>query len=250
VATDLTRRDDLRLTLVWKKIQEVSANKTTTTLLLFGYFVAKILCVARGDLLTGLAVLSESGLVAVVLGALVSSLPVLAAVTLAVSLHAAIADGSRAHPRWFWYALGAVALLTLWFTPWYLTVGAIALAVILGVWDQGHPVRGERGRARAGATVLAAVLVVVGLYSTLLTMWLPHEALTVAGGQRVGYVINVNDRWTTVLITKSRRVEHLRTDEITSRTTCRGGDFHSSLADGLARVAFHHQFNHLHRCPT
>jgi hypothetical protein len=70
---------------VWAGIKDLASDRLLGALLVAGFLVVKVIVVARGNLTTALAVLHTAGVAAVVVGGLLSALPILLTVLLAVA---------------------------------------------------------------------------------------------------------------------------------------------------------------------
>jgi hypothetical protein len=67
----------------------MGTDAITWTVLAFGFLIVKVLLVAQGDIMTALAVISSAGTVTVIVGAILSALPIIAAVVFVVLLYGA-----------------------------------------------------------------------------------------------------------------------------------------------------------------
>jgi hypothetical protein len=217
-----------------------------TSLLLFGFFIAKVLMVTRGDLVTALGVVNASGVVAVAVGAVLSVLPTAAAILLAVALYLLTSGAWKTLP-WakdpvtVWAgSLTVAAGLVL--TPWPLFIKSGLVGLGGGVIDQGLDRwrRRHRNAKRVGPSMTASrssklhvgmllaiglPVVLSGITGPLGAMWLPREALTVRGQDPklvVGYVLNDMGGWTSVLHSGDRKMLWLKSDMIIGRRVCPG----------------------------
>jgi hypothetical protein len=221
--------------------QTLRSDRTLTTLLLFSILIIKVIFVAKGDLTTALAVLATSGLVTVILGALVALLPIIAAAIVVVGFYRL---GSGA---WKLRALGKqslivvlVLLASVMLTPW-LVLAASPLALIGGRLARFRKKLRTEAKttkspikvwgARALLVVIAALVItpfaIVGP-DLVFSMWLPREEIRVASSQNapeqpllVGYVLKDEGGWMSVLTSVRRRVEEIKSDTIVSRRLCR-----------------------------
>jgi hypothetical protein len=241
---------------LWQRVEDLAGDRTKTSVALFGFLILKVLLVARGDLLTSLAVVNSAGIVAVVVGVILSAMPILAALSMAYVIYWWISGTGRPRASTQGAVIVGTIALSGWFSPWFLFVPTLAFALLVGAfdrWDAPHrtaarTIRGSRWAVRpsrkqrgfgTGAMVLAASLMALAIGGSLFTMWLPHERVVVEGQPRpiVGYVLDNSDGWMTVLTSGARRVDRFKEDSVTSRTLCRGSDFHESSIQWIARVS-------------
>jgi hypothetical protein len=222
--------------------QTLRSDRTLSTLLLFSILIIKVIFVAKGDLTTALAVLATSGLVTVILGALVALLPIIAAAIVVVGFYRL---GSGA---WKLRTLGKqslivvlVLLASVMLTPW-LVLAASPLALIGGRLARFRKkLRTEAKATKSPAKVWVAHALLVAAIAALViapfaivgpdlvfSMWLPREEIRVASSQNapqqpllVGYVLKNEGGWMSVLTSVRRRVEEVKSDTIVSRRLCR-----------------------------
>lgn len=191
----------------------------------FIFVVVKVYRVAGSDSATAQAILSSSGVPAVILGALVSLLPSL--VTLAAFLSALLLYyevGRRGQRRLWWEVLVAAPLFGLLLLPW---PSAVVLFVILIAYVAARVWRAKRKKEVDKTIPDWPALAFVILISTFITptMWLPPEVVSLVGEpEEVAYVLSSDSEWTTLLEEGSRRVIIVRTDDVESRTVCNLAD--------------------------
>lgn len=121
--------------------------------------------------------------------------------------------------------LVAVLALGLYVSPWPVFAGGLVAAAV------GRYARRRRhalALGRRGATLAGVLAGACGLYAAwvyLDAVWLPHEAVEQHGGRvTVGYVLDSDDAFTTVLVSGSRAVVRLPSGSVVARTVCvRGG---------------------------
>jgi len=252
----------------------IDKHKGSVALIVSGYVVVKVLVVARGDLDTALEIVRSAGAPQVVLGGVLSGLPLLAAALAGLS---AFRLGRHLHrwrgerpPSWRddlrWagssrrrfaaaWAVGVLTeLMALVFTPVVLLVPVVGLGLFAGVLaarrvDPDCP-SGLSLRWRlvfAGLWVLFAVLGVAAIGALLYTVWTPHEHLVLNGDaeqSRVGYVLDERGGWLTLLVSGRRTIEEIKSSSVTARVVCHTGDaegrLHISALQIVYRLDGHH----------
>jgi hypothetical protein len=182
-------------------------HKISGPVLLGVFVVIKCYVLARGDLPTALGILQNAGLTTVVVGALLTSLPILAAGMLAVTSYRVTRAYRESHslsagtlglralfdPQvplmpglrdsvspLLAVTFGSAVLATM-FTPWTFMAGAAVLGVVMALL---RDVRTPQAPGLLPATprliiaiirVVIAGLTVYALTAMLYTVWLPHE---------------------------------------------------------------------------
>lgn len=243
----------------------LSTEPVQATLLASSFLILKVLLVAKGDILAGLAVLQSSPTVTVIIGAVLSAIPVIGAVIVVAILYG-LGCGV-----WGWRSLRdpiailiSVTALTAWIllTPWPVFVLTF-LGLLVGILDR---VFWSRQTRRSGndisftrvRLVVVAVLCILALLPVgediAIAMWLPREELhlqrsekpaTQPQGQQekiiVGYVLHEEGGWTSVLTSGDRTVERLQSNTITSRHVCRSPkNYRESVAEYIRRKWFNY----------
>jgi hypothetical protein len=257
-ATDAARGSQagFRAAVEWMQ----GADGFQVSLIAGTFLIVKVLMVAKGDVMTALAVVRASGTVAVIVGAILSALPIIAAVVLVVVLYG-VGCGA-----WRWRGLRLVTALC-WFivlvacvllTPWLVFLLASA-GLIGGRLDRvrSQP-RTDQSQAdghwwaqRALPLLLLCVLVIGPAWKDLVfTMWLPREELHLTTDQPiaqpgqqpstrlVGYVLSDSEGWMSVLTSVHRQVIELKSDTVESRHLCRK-NYHESVVELVRRRVFH-----------
>jgi hypothetical protein len=138
----------------------------------------------------------------------------------------------------------AAALACCFVTPWPILAGTLIVAPVAGysMRQRQRLMRtpGKRWRKRATAVILVPCLViflyiaVVTTWRVLYDVWLPHEAVALRSGRvEVGYVLNDNGNWVSILRSGQRRVVRYRETEVRKRVLCQLHR-HGLLADVTA----------------
>jgi hypothetical protein len=211
-------------------------NAAAGTLVVAAFLIVKGYVIARGDLSTALGILQYAGLTSVVVAGLLSSLPILAALMLALAVYRlakAIAASSAHGEHSAEYNPGSrgpmavvmacAFLLTAVFTQWPYMVAAIALGALAGTLEGWRPSGTPFARVAVGA--FAAYGVIAMLY----TAWLPHEEIVLkptaavsAPKPRVGYVLADDPGgWLTMLSSEGHTIARFRDSAIKSEAVCR-----------------------------
>ena len=203
-------------------------------------FVTKVWLSAGAEPSVAAGIVAASGSLELATSLLVLALPVLALVLAAALLVMALSDGpSRlaAAP-----AIGASAamLLCIAIVPLGLLLAvlvSVGLAMLVG-WRRRRRQGGRMGRAQCGGLVLAAALLGALWIVQPSLMWLPAERLTIAGadGVDVGYVIEDEGPWLTVLRHGDRRLLRVEAGSVTAREVCSLVDATSVLGRSLVAL--------------
>jgi hypothetical protein len=205
-------------------------HKISGPLLLGVFVVLKSYVLARGDLPTALGILQNAGLTTVIVGALLTALPILAAGMLAVTTYrvtrscrdrhflsagslglAALFDpqtplmlGLRDTVSPQLAVTAAAAVLASLFTPWTFMAGAALLGIAMALLRDVRAPR-QGGLIPAPATLSRLIIAVIraviagctvyALIAMLYTVWLPHETVKFIPAAKppapvVGYVLN------------------------------------------------------------
>ena len=230
---------------IWK-------NAAAGILLVGAFLVVKGFVLSKGNIPVALGILQTAGLSTVVVGGLLSALPILAAAMLATTIFHAItripgenkrwraADGSRLWPtskkiggnfrgnlvqpgsRRRLSPLAAVmvsaALLCVVLTQWSVMVAAVAVGLVIGVMQCT-----SKKWLHHAAYVTAVLIGTVAMVAMLYTVWLPHEEVTVAGVGKpvVGYVLADDPGgWMTILVSGQHGIAWYRDAAVTMRKPC------------------------------
>ncbi len=214
--------------------------------------VARLLAVSRGSLETAVALLGASP-AQVGLGTLLALVPALSVMALGL----AVADleqrsGIRRRSMLVWIGLGsvlAVACLPTLYAYVYvlsgLTNGAVArwaktldgpprwfrrvfllnrpsevkLDASDGAAEEEAIAVGDLVRVqRLVGGAAAGFLVVVGVVAA--PLWLPAERVEIGSQEMVGYVVEVDSEWVTILEHESREVRRIKLESVSDRTIC------------------------------
>jgi hypothetical protein len=196
-------------------------NKEAATAILFAFLIVKVLVISRGDIPTALAILHTAGLVTIVVGGLLSGLPILAAAMLTATAYR-LADS----PTLPGAALFSTVLAVCFFVaPVWIVIFSMLLGLTVS-WASYHRPWRRAGRAGRALDIVAwTVLALVGavlVEAALYTVWLPHERLTVSRPSSlvVGYVLDDGGGWLSMLQSGTRRIVRYRTEDVTVRTLC------------------------------
>jgi len=218
----------------WKKAAEplttiIAAYKDSPaagTVALGAFLMVKGCVLARGDIATALGILENAGLPTIVIGGLLSGLPILIAVTLAGSIFNAVTrkeehricakEGLPVSP------LAVVVLVTialsLILTPWPFMVFAATVGLGIGLVHQRN-----KPLLTNAAFAVAFICAIYAVSTMLYTVWLPREKLTIAHDSQptIGYVLSDSpDGWTTILLGRQHSIVSYRDSDVTSRQTC------------------------------
>jgi hypothetical protein len=218
----------------WKKAAEplttiIAAYKDSPaagTVALGAFLVLKGCVLARGDISTALGILENAGLPTIVIGGLLSGLPILIAVTLAGSIFNAV---TRKHEHEICVKRGvplsplAVVVmvtiaLSLIVTPWPFMVFATTVGLGIGLVH-----RLDKTPLTNAAFAVAFICAVYAVSTMLYTVWLPREKLTIAHDSQptIGYVLSDSpDGWTTILLGRQHSIVSYRDSDVISRQTC------------------------------
>jgi hypothetical protein len=268
---------------VWAGIKDMASERLLGAMLVAGFLVVKVIVVARGNLTTALAILHTTGVATVVVGGLLSALPILLTMLLAGATAWALylfgrwvchrkkdrrrrsvqvpgsGDGGEARRggpvglvSFLWLVMAGAASFYLTPLP-VLFVGFGSGLAILLFWlcqrassargfsaqrvttaSQGTDNQKSRKALRwimAGKLLLSLVLVGLAGWLTSWSMyavWLPHERIQFSGTTSpplVGYVLENDGTWTSILVSRARVVRRYKTSQIDQRTLCNGTTF-------------------------
>jgi hypothetical protein len=201
--------------------------------------VLRIARVSNFDATTARGVLESAGLVQVIAGTLLPLVPTALFVgAVAMSVYAfrertPLARMSRV-------LAPAVAIFCLVLFPWGILVLLVAgVLVVLAIEWRLARRRSRRAFASFDSNWFlgAAALLVLAQIFIYGTMWLPAERVETRRGATVGYVLESDFVWTSVLVQETRFIRRFRTESVQSRTVCQveGSDIdgEGSLVDLL-----------------
>jgi hypothetical protein len=197
------------------------------------FLVVKGFVLSKGDIPVALGILQNAGLSTVVIGGLLSSLPVLAAAMLATTIFREVnrvprrtpGSGPVRPPRLPFRPISpltvvmlASVLLCTVLTQWTVMVSAVVIGLVIGGFQ-----RTGKTWLRRIAYLAAAIIGVVAVVAMLYNVWLPHEKLAIAGVKEpvVGYVLADDpDGWITILVSGTHGLVWYRDTAVTARTPC------------------------------
>jgi hypothetical protein len=213
--------------------------------------IGQVLTLTGGDANLALAVLSHVDAPTVVLGAVVSLLPVFAGTaTLCAWLMAiGVIDHGGSRTTLLWVALAGAIVLVL-STPAWAPIAVLALGVLYpalfrfrAVITRLGPPSGPRDAPTFRPSRVQRWMLVLGvalIYSTALARpWVASERFTVAGLPIVGWAVGVSGDDIAVLTDRPRTLQLIPREEISARTLCdwyRFGALDRSIFAMLERV--------------
>jgi hypothetical protein len=226
---------DGALSPVFRFVKGISGNAALTTVALFTFLAVKLIYVARGDITTALGVFNSAGLATVIVGGLLSSLPLVAASVLGITSFA-LTSTLIARTKWFrrevefeWsiFLAAFVAFIASFFlATWQIMIGTIGLGAVAGLvshWAKKY----KRKRIRFIAIVAWVSIFVFAwlfiLQPMMIAVWLPHEELMLKKGHaspEVGYVLDDSNSWISLLRTRGRRIVRIPSDHVVRRSLC------------------------------
>ncbi len=228
----------------WKKAAEplttivnwYTNHAALGTLLLGAFLVVKGFVLSKGDIPIALGILRNAGLPTVVIGGLLSGLPILVAAMLAITIVHGITrdregnifgDLTRNLKR---PALGGLpvsplaavmlttAVLSVVFTQWPFMVAAVVIGLVIGAIQ-----RTKGPWLKRAAYLVTLVIAVYAVIVMLYTVWLPHEELTITGVKEpvVGYVLSDDpDGWISILLSREHGIVWHRDTDVIMRQPC------------------------------
>lgn len=180
---------------------------------LFVLVIIRVLRVSAFDPATAAALVRETGLVSIVIGALVLSMPgLLQAAAVLLTFLSLGGPGSSTQRRAAATIASLIVLLLTVILPWlHLIVFLFFLVIIALLWR----------RLRWPLEIFAVAAVFVGSLLDVSEVWLPPENVRLIDGGRItGYVLSVDRDWTSVLRERNRAIILVRTAEVATRTVC------------------------------
>jgi hypothetical protein len=225
------------------KLSDVKPNAFSTSALILAILVAyRLLAVSNYEPATALAVAKAQGASATALGTLIPLLPPF--LPLAVTIFALLAILFALYSDYtpainaLLLAVGLLLAAALISDPGAASVGGLLMDALLSgtgiiailtivLWA----VFGNPDLDRFALVLLAAVTLAIASafpgsatspdFSMTREMWLPPETLTRRDGRiEIGYVLDQNREWTTVLTDSTRTVRIISTPEIVARAVC------------------------------
>lgn len=208
------------------------------TLFAFVTVAARALAVARLDTTTAAALVRTSGPVDVFMGTLTQVFPdlLMLAFVMFVFLDWHLAAKSPLPRRLVYGVAWGVGLVALFIAPWKQFLLWICVAVP-GV----HPASASHLRellapsfVKTRSIMIGGVVLLVFLLSD--AVWLPQERIQLRGaGTVVGYVVEEDGRWISILKEHDRALLFVEDDDVESREVC-GDDLRGVLIVGPSAV--------------
>jgi hypothetical protein len=189
-------------------------------------FVLKVWLAAAADLQVALGIVGATGTVELATSLVVLLFPVAAwTATAGLAVLTSRYHASGRQIDFLLMATGGAVAITLLVTPLGILLAFVAFMVLYPAYlwlaakilERQFHARDVRRAAVIGAAGLAVVVIVMP------TVWLPAENYTVieqADTPLVGYFIEEEGRWVTVLQEPDRNLVRLRADEIQDRNVC------------------------------
>lgn len=246
-------------------------NAAAGILLVGAFLVVKGFVLSKGNTSVALGILQNAGLTTVVVGGLLSGLPILAASMLATTIYNGITRGPGGNSRWraskgtrlrsvctgigrnirqnlvppvlpgpylrvspLTVVMLAAAVLCALLTPWTVMVAAVVSGLVIGVIQC---TRENWLYIAAYLTALViAVVAVVAVIALLYNVWLPHEEVMITGVKKpvVGYVLSDDPGgWISILLSGQHGIVWYRDAAVTMRQPCERApsNFWSQLTD-------------------
>lgn len=204
-------------TMGWLKDEPAAAS-----LVLFTFLILKVIAVAKGDTFTALGILQTASLTTIVVGGLLSGLPLLAAALFVAVVYRLIRDWPR--QGYAGYALTAASLLVCIFvTPWFLLAITSIVAILLAVYARLFGNR--RAWPWEGVRIVAVIAVLfftsVAAWDVLYNVWLPQEVVSFVSNKHVaGYVLDDRGNWVSILLAGQRKLVRFPAAQVEERVLC------------------------------
>jgi hypothetical protein len=226
---------------VFRVTNQIAANAALMTALLFTFLVAKVMYVARGDITTALGVFDSAGLTTVIVGGLLSSLPLVAAGVLGITIFAltfallALIPWFRAESEFeFEFELSIVVVsLVAAFACFFLATWEILIVTVAAGATAGLVARVAKKKMKYTKMMRIIIVVVWGIIFVaswlfivqpmMYAVWLPHEQLVLTEGHsspEVGYVLDNSNGWVSLLRSGGRRIVRIPSDYVMRRSLC------------------------------
>jgi hypothetical protein len=205
----------------------------------FSYVIIKVVWIARGDIPTALGVFNSAGLATVIVGGLLSALPVISATALGWTVFQISRSWllERSFPRdtSSWIVLSVAVVTCFFLTPWPVMASGAFLGLACGIatgWVASKAEKPATNRRRwvgrigriGGLTVVGIASFYLVLNPLLYAVWLPHETLKLTKPNpqpMVGYVLSYDNGWVSVLQTGVRRIYWFPSQDVLARDLCR-----------------------------
>jgi hypothetical protein len=213
-------------------------HKISGTLLLAGFVIAKGYVLAHGDTTTAQGIVQYAGLTSVVIAAVLSSVPLLAAAMLAISCYQIwwplSGDRRAGWRKQLIVSIGAFVLCTV-VTRWPFTLGAIVLGSGFGLLNRYYLHADPKGHSAAWKRChrmvnrVAWIVIYTGSVSAavaiLYTVWLPNEIVafnTKPNGPMVAYILADDPGGRITLLTSGpRQIVSRKDKDVENVTMCR-----------------------------
>lgn len=216
-------------------------------LLGFALMIAKVLRVGGDDPSTALGVLATTGILAVVAGVVAAGLSDLLLAIVPVFLISLLVNLYRRKQSISPIALVLMSVLLVVYLfqvrpvgenlfALYLSWAILLLGIIILLWcgvlwirhdaDRIAPTRSAPKWVRAASALLMVLFLAIGLSRFVnQEMWLPAERIQVVEADEkrvyVAYVLNFDERWTTLLNDNPRGIFRISSSTIEERVVCR-----------------------------
>lgn len=238
------------------KLQELGLWPLSTThIAQLGIVMAAILAAARmtaisnGDPQLAGSILAATGYVGPLANLLFAMVP-LGLLVLAFAIWeyrqvARRADVRNWITRWSLVIIVDIFIALAFVAPWMVSLGLLAYVVVMGTLDWalfGRHWGDPQPAAHAPARRTVEVVWSVALMLTLILMsgrepWIQKELVTTETAETTGYVLSVDDIWTTVLVDAPRYLEYVKSDSVLNRTACES-TVTRTLVEVLSRTEF------------
>jgi hypothetical protein len=214
---------------VRRALTELQPHMTLVVSAVLTTLVVLRVAIASGfDVSVALAMLTAGGSAQVLLGIAVSLLPFgfFAGASLSAPYLVRYLRGTN---DWVFnvVAAGSFFLLVAALTPWFGFIGAVLL------FGMGlRPRKDPRPLPRFFYLALFSVVVVFLFYNAV---WLPPEVMEVDGhGQVLGYLLNDDGRWATILVDDPREILIVHSSALESRQACSVDEFPRTIPQQLS----------------
>lgn len=207
-------------------IRVVARHPTTSfAVVASALVVIKVLVAARLDVGTALGLVSAAGVANVVFGVVILLWPAfLIGVTIGLWLWL-VHEARQSKPVWAILAVTSASGVAMFaFLPFIVSAFIVlaGLAEWAYLWWSKKRGREAEPLLDTFGRVLYVVLATGLLFSE--AVWLPREIITAGGESYVGYVVEEEGAWTTILRDSDRLLLRVRDATIDSRQICGGGD--------------------------
>ena len=212
------------------------------TLLLGAFLVLKGYVLAKGDIPIALGILHNAGAPTVVIGGLLSGLPILVAAMLTATIFNKFKCSRMGKkdrkvralknlplsPRTV--VLLATIVLSLIVTPWPFIAAAALVGFVMAASYRAGTRDGFLGVLSVTGYLATLSIAVYAVIVMLYSVWLPHEKLTITGvnPSPVGYVLSDDpDGWITILLSRQHGIVSYRDTEVTNQQICESAPYNN-----------------------